>query len=191
MPISARTLPVVVRIRGAVADRGTLRILLRHCLDSEPHAPGTGLGLFLAGDRLVRRLNREWRGKDHSTDVLSFPAGDPPPLPPGADEPARLCLGEIVISVPRCREQAAEQGVDPGVELARLVIHGVLHLLGHDHEEPIPRARMQARERRLRAWAARRGIGPGMLRVSGALAPRRTAAGPTPGGPSAPKRGSA
>jgi probable rRNA maturation factor len=126
----------------------------------------------LAGDRLVRRLNREWRGKDRPTDVLSFPAGDPPPLPPGAEESSGPHLGEIVISVPRCREQAAEQGVDPGVELARLVIHGVLHLLGYDHEDTMDRVRMQARERRLRAWAAESGIGPGMLTV-----PDRVAAG--------------
>jgi probable rRNA maturation factor len=130
---------------------------------------------------MVRRLNREWRGKDRPTDVLSFPAGDPPPLPPGADDPARLQLGEIVISLPRCREQAAEQGVDPGVELARLVIHGVLHLLGHDHEEAGERARMQARERRLRAWAAQHGIGPGMLRMTGSAAAGRAPRGLPPG----------
>lgn len=183
MPTSAKTLPVAVRTRGAGADRGALRVLLRRCLDSGAASPGTGLGLVLAGDRLVRRLNREWRGKDRPTDVLSFPAGDPPPLPPGADESARLHLGEIVISVPRCREQAAAQGVDPGVELVRLVVHGVLHLLGHDHEEAGERARMQARERRLRAWAAEAGIGPGLLPACGPAAagrasrPHRT---PTP-----------
>jgi rRNA maturation RNase YbeY len=167
MPTSARTLPVAVRTRGAAADRGALRVLMRRCLDSGNAAPGTGLSLVLAGDRLVRRLNREWRGKDRPTDVLSFPAGDPPPLPPGLEESSNSSLGEIVISVPRCREQAAEQGVDPGVELARLVIHGALHLLGHDHEEAKDRLRMQARERTLRAWAARRGIGPGLLPVPG------------------------
>jgi probable rRNA maturation factor len=166
MPTSARALPVAVRTRGAVADRGALRALVRRCLLSGGTAPGAGLGLVLAGDRLVRRLNREWRGTDRTTDVLSFPAGDPPPLPPGAEEPACLHLGDIVISVPRCRRQASEQGVDPGVELARLVIHGVLHLLGHDHEAAAERMRMHARERTLRAWAAREGIGPGMLRES-------------------------
>ena len=170
MPTSAKALPVAVRTRGAAADRGALRALLRRCLDSGHAAPGTGLGLVLAGDRLVRRLNREWRGKDRPTDVLSFPAGDPPPLPVGAEEAAGLHLGEIVISLPRCREQAAAQGVDPGVELARLVIHGVLHLLGYDHEGARERARMQARERKLRAWAAGSGIGPGMLRVPGPVA---------------------
>ena len=167
MPISARILPVAVRTRGVAADRGALRVLLRRCLDSGNATPGTGLGLVLAGDRLVRRLNREWRGLDCSTDVLSFPAGDPPPLPPGAEESPGPYLGEIVISVARCREQAAKQGVDPGVELARLVIHGVLHLSGYDHEEVTERGRMQSRERKLRAWAAGNGIGPGMLIVPG------------------------
>jgi probable rRNA maturation factor len=120
--------------------------------------------VILASDRLVRELNRDWRGKDTTTDVLSFPAGDPPPLPSGAEESAVRHLGEIVVSVPRCRAQAQEQGVDPGVELVRLVIHGLLHLLGHDHEKPAERARMQARERVLRRWASSRGLGPGMLR---------------------------
>jgi probable rRNA maturation factor len=128
----------------------------------------------LAGDRLVRRLNREWRGKDRTTDVLSFPAGDPPPLPPGGEESSGPYLGEIVISVPRCREQAATQGVDPGVELVRLVIHGVLHLLGCGHEDAKDRVRMQVRERKLRVWAARGGIGPGMLRAPGPVAAGRT-----------------
>ena len=174
MPSSARNLPVAVRTRGAVADRGALRVLLRRCLDSGATASGTGLGLVLAGDRLVRRLNREWRGKDYPTDVLSFPAGDPPPLPPGAEPSPGPYLGEIVISVPRCREQAAKQGVDPGVELARLVIHGALHLLGYDHNDTTDRVRMQARERKLRAWAAESGIGPGMLMLPGLAAAGRT-----------------
>jgi probable rRNA maturation factor len=137
----------------------------------------------LAGDRLVRRLNHEWRGKDRPTDVLSFPAGDLPPLPPGAEESVPSYLGEIVISVPRCREQAAMQGVDPGVELARLVIHGVLHLLGYDHEGGGERVRMQARERKLRAWAAGSGIGPGMLLVPGPVAAGRTSRSLRPGPP--------
>ena len=183
MPTSARTLPVAVRTRGAAADRGALRVLLRCCLDSGHTVPGTGLGLVLAGDRLVRRLNREWRGKDRPTDVLSFPAGDPPPLPPGAEESSGPYLGEIVISVPRCREQAAMQGVDPGVELARLVIHGVLHLLGYDHGDVMERVRMQARERKLRAWAAGSGIGPGMLRMPGPVAAGATSRSLLPGTP--------
>lgn len=175
MPTSAKTLPVAVRTRGAVADRGALRVLVRRCLTSGGAAPDAGLGLVLAGDRLVRRLNREWRGRDRFTDVLSFPAGDPPPLPPCARGAVRLDLGEIVISVPRCRVQAAEQGVDPGVELARLVIHGVLHLLGCDHETAAERARMQSRERALRAWATRERIGPGMLRESRPVSDARAA----------------
>jgi probable rRNA maturation factor len=179
MPTSESTLPVAVRIRGVGADRAALRVLLRHCLASEGAAPEVGVGLVLAGDRLVRRLNREWRGKDRTTDVLSFSAGDPPPLPDGADEAVRTHLGEMVISVPRCCEQAAERDVDPGVELVRLAVHGALHLLGHDHEAALERRRMQTRERSLREWAARRDIGPGLLRIAGstaslaASAPRR------------------
>jgi probable rRNA maturation factor len=189
MPTSASTLLVAVRIRGVGADRGALRELLRHCLDREGAAPDAGLGLVLAGDRLVRRLNREWRGKDRTTDVLSFPSGSPPPLPAGAEETSSRQLGEMVISVPRCVEQAAERAVSPGVELVRLVVHGTLHLLGHDHEAPAQRARMEARERSLRAWAARRGIGPGLLEFSRSASSRRPASSGRRRGAVGPRQG--
>jgi probable rRNA maturation factor len=154
--------------------------------------------VVLAGDRLVRRLNREWRGLDRTTDVLSFLYGLPPmrgargsgkPRPPSrrragitehtkvgaggddAEAPAggvcgveeEALIGEVIVSLPRCRAQAQERGVDAGVELARLLIHGVLHVLGHDHETAAERARMASPERTLRAWAGRQGIGPGLL----------------------------
>ncbi|MFN8548841.1 MAG: rRNA maturation RNase YbeY [Candidatus Eisenbacteria bacterium] len=132
--------------------------MINHGLDLERAPAGDGLGLVLAGDTLVRRLNREFRGKDTTTDVLSFSNG-PEPLDP--DEP-RL-LGEVIISVPQCLRQAREQAVPPGQELVRLVVHGLLHVLGHDHIEPKDRAVMVPKERRLRDWARRHGIGPRML----------------------------
>ncbi len=135
--------------------------LVNHGLDLE-HAPeGDGLGVILAGDRLVRQLNRDFRGKDQTTDVLSF-SNDAPDLDP--EEP-RL-LGEIIISVPQCERQARTQAVRPGKELVRLVVHGLLHVLGHDHIEPKDRAVMVPKERRLREWARRNGIGEELLRGS-------------------------
>jgi len=161
-----RPLPVARRSRAAVPDRTRLRLLVEHCLDAEGAAPETGLGVVLAGDRLQRRLNHAWRGIDRVTDVLSFPSGEEIPRPAGGEAEERLA-GEVVISLPQCLRQAAERGETPGREFVRLLVHGLLHCLGYDHERPADRARMTPRERRYRAWAERNGISAGILRVPG------------------------
>jgi probable rRNA maturation factor len=79
--------------------------------------------LVLAGDGLLRRLNREYRGKDRATDVLSFPG-------PGGEEG----LGDVVISVPAAARNARRQGHGVPRELDILALHGFLHVLGYDHE---------------------------------------------------------
>lgn len=89
-------------------------------------APGfDSLGVRFAGDRAVRRMNRDFRGKDKPTDVLSFP---------GEPSPEGRHLGDIVISIPTARRQAAERGASLEEEVRLLLLHGVLHCLGHDHE---------------------------------------------------------
>jgi probable rRNA maturation factor len=163
---SERPVPVALRSRLGRVEREPLRALVRHILDREGAPSVQGIGLILAGTRLVRRLNREWRGLDRPTDVLSFSFGDSMPLPADAGETDAHLLGEIIICLPRCLVQAEERGMDPGVELVRLVVHGSLHLLRYDHEIPGDRARMQPKERSLRSWAAQRRIGPGLLRIT-------------------------
>lgn len=102
------------------------------------------LSLLLVSDAEMRRLNREWRGKDRPTDVLSFAQADGP-----GGAPAGL-LGDVVISLDTARRQAAEQAAPVAAELDRLLVHGVLHLLGYDHERSAAEARrMQRRERAL------------------------------------------
>ena len=131
------------------------------------------VSLLITGDETVRALNAEYRGLDEATDVLSFSAehpghwegeGDGPTdsrfrgndqsggndeedgefvLPPGLPQP----LGEIIVSWPQAQRQAEEHGVGPMQELAHLIIHGALHLVGYDHVEPEEAALMQARER--------------------------------------------
>ena len=100
---------------------------------------------MLAGDAAVRRLNREWRGVDKATDVLSFPADpDQPRLP---REPR--FLGDIVIATGVARRQAAAARHAYGTELKVLALHGLLHLLGYDHETDDGRMRrVEARLRR-------------------------------------------
>jgi probable rRNA maturation factor len=106
-------------------------------------APGAAAGtltVVVTTDRRIRTLNRTWRGLDTATDVLSFPAGDDP-------GPARH-LGDLVISRETAARQARDQGHSLGTELRVLALHGLLHLLGYDHERDS--GRMARIERRLR-----------------------------------------
>jgi probable rRNA maturation factor len=101
------------------------------------------LGLRFTSDRELRRLNRSYRGKDRATDVLSFPgdlSGSGALQTEGGggareDEPfGEAHLGDVAISVPTARRQAAAAGHSPERELRLLTLHGVLHCLGYDHE---------------------------------------------------------
>jgi probable rRNA maturation factor len=112
---------------------------------------GSTLSLSFVGDTAMRRLNRESRGKDRTTDVLSFPLLDATKTKArsrAGSSPERM-LGDIVISVDAAVRQAADYDARLEAELGRLMIHGLLHLLGHDHEEPGERVRMEREERRL------------------------------------------
>jgi probable rRNA maturation factor len=109
-------------------------------------------------DPAMRELNREHRGKDAPTDVLSFPMHDPDefdrtgptrPRTGAAEDGAERMLGDIVISVDTALRQAADYDAPLDREVRRLLIHAVLHLAGHDHMEPGERAVMEAEERRL------------------------------------------
>jgi len=105
---------------------------------------GCELSISLVGDHAIRRLNRTWRKKDKATDVLSFPAGD---LPKGTPGPKPL--GDVVISLDTAKRQAKEYERTLEAELARYLAHGLLHLLGHDHERPKDAQKMARAEERL------------------------------------------
>lgn len=98
----------------------------------------TELSLALVGDSEIRQLNAKYRKKDYATDVLSFPAAK------NLRGPIRL-LGDVVISVDRARAQAKERGCTLKEELTILLIHGILHLLGYDHERSAHDARVMGR----------------------------------------------
>ena len=103
------------------------------------------VGVRFAGDLTVRRLNRDFRGQDKTTDVLSFP---------GDESPEGRHLGDIVISVPTAERQAAGRGAVLEQEVKLLLLHGVLHCLGHDHETD--KGEMEKLEGRLRRrWLKR------------------------------------
>ncbi len=103
---------------------------------------GAELSILLAGDAQLRRLNRAWRAIDRATDVLSFPAAPDPRVPR---------LGDLAISLDTARRRARAEGRPSGAELDRYLAHGILHLLGFDHERPGPARRMAAVEERLLA----------------------------------------
>jgi probable rRNA maturation factor len=112
------------------------------------------LSIDLVGDRRMRRLNRVYRKKDRTTDVLAFPMREA--LVPHAASLTPEMLGDVVISVPTALRQAGEAGRSPDDELVSLLVHGVLHLCGYDHERSKREAaRMHRRERELL-----RAIGP-------------------------------
>jgi probable rRNA maturation factor len=109
-------------------------------------AAGAGTGevtVVLAGNALVHRLNRTYRGKDKPTNVLSFPSGAGPA---GAGPAPEQPLGDVVIALETTRAEARASGKSLADHLAHLVIHGVLHLLGHDHVRPGPARRMERLE---------------------------------------------
>jgi|SRR5688572_2793722 probable rRNA maturation factor len=145
--------PLVVEIvtSGGVRAPGLARWL-------ESVAPARARGavtIALVPDARIRALNRQFRRKDHPTDVLSFPAGEPG------------LLGDIVIALGVARRQAAEAGHAFGTELRVLALHGLLHLLGYDHEHD--EGQMARLEKRLRT---RGGLREGLIeRVPGPAAP--------------------
>ncbi len=133
-----------VRNVAAVAERAA-----QAALAAQHKAGRLELCLVLADDRAVRRLNRTWRGQNKPTNVLSFPAagagGLAPGLPPGEPVP----LGDVVIASGVTVAEAKAQGKAVDAHLAHLVVHGVLHLLGHDHERDAEAVRMEALETRI------------------------------------------
>lgn len=116
-------------------------------------------GVLLIGDRSMRRLNRQYRKKDRTTDVLAFSMREVPAPPPST------LIGDVVISIPTAAKQANQLGRSLDEELIALLVHGILHLCGYDHERSERDARrMRQRER----WVLRRlGRIPRLVRRNG------------------------
>jgi len=152
MPISVRS------PRNLAGLAPALRALVRAALASEGRSGGE-IGVALADDALLRALNRDYRGLDKATDVLSFGYDESGELMArgiaGSNDgaPARkgpgsrpIVHGDLVISMDRVREQARRFRVSEGQELARLIVHGALHLAGLDHRHDAERRAMRGRE---------------------------------------------
>jgi len=110
------------------------------------------LSLVLIGNREMQRLNAGYRRKDYPTDVLSFPVE--------GEMPAEISLlGEVIISVEKAAEQARERGRGVEKEMVTLLIHGIVHLMGYDHERSAKDARAMTKvEKRIQRQLCERGL---------------------------------
>lgn len=146
-------IPVTADIPGVGDERKAfIRKVIRTALAAEGVDFPCEVDVLLTNDARIHELNREQRGIDQPTDVLSFPAFDlrPGALPEPADaDPGSglVPLGDMVVSLERAAAQAKEYGHSNRRELAYLTVHSVLHLLGYDHLDEGPqKAQMRAKE---------------------------------------------
>jgi probable rRNA maturation factor len=142
---------VINRQRLVPIDRDRIADLARAALQALGRADSS-ITIAFVRDRLIRQLNRTYRGKDCATDVLSFPNGD------------SSYLGDVVIATDTAIRQAAESGLSLERELEELTLHGILHLCGYDHETD--RGQMNRLELKLRRSLLRKN------RASGAVLER-------------------
>ena len=134
-------------------DKRWLRRLVKESIAAHGVDAEVELSLLITDDATVRDLNKKYRGKDKTTDVLSFALeadkrGDAAAgfvMPPEE----MVHLGEVIVSYPKAAEQAAERNRAVEDELALLVVHGVLHLLGYDHDKPAREREMRSLEQRV------------------------------------------
>jgi len=130
-------------------ETGWLRSLAEQVLTLQGVGVEAELGLVIASQERVRELNRSYRGKDAPTDVLAFstlPSVEEPFILPSDGQ---LHLGEVIVSYPQAVIQAGEEGHSIKKEIATLITHGVLHLLGFEDETPELKKQMQAREQEI------------------------------------------
>lgn len=132
MEISVRNSQRSIRINRSKVERFLKKIILHLSKDySYPFLKNSEISILFVSDRRMRKLNLHYRGKDKSTDVLSFPQIDTDSWPLNSSP---LLLGDIVINLHQAKRQAIERGLNIYDEVYRLLIHGLLHLLGYDHE---------------------------------------------------------
>jgi probable rRNA maturation factor len=124
--------------QGIGFDEIRLASLARHTLAEEDVDEGAELSLLFVEPGHIKRLNKRFAGDDHATDVLAFPMMED-------DEEGSLMLGDVVICPQIAERNATELGHALEAELAALVIHGTLHLLGYDHQRDDDKEKMNAR----------------------------------------------
>ena len=132
--------------RGVPHSRSLNRWAQAACVKQLPRGDDElALTIRIVGAAESRRLNRTWRNKDKPTNVLSFP-GDPHPRGRATSPASGRELGDLAICAPVVAREAREQGKPAQAHWAHMVVHGVLHLLGYDHENDRDAEAMEARE---------------------------------------------
>lgn len=130
-----------------IPDDSAIRRWIRAALEGAGQGGAFEVSVRIVDADEMQALNREFRGKDRPTNVLSFPAGDLPGLPDG-ECPS---LGDLVVCAPVLQEEALAQGKLLAHHWAHILVHGSLHLLGYDHLAPADAQRMEALETRILA----------------------------------------
>ncbi len=135
-------MPVLVRsrLRRKLIFLPRIQTLAQRILAASG-VPAAELSLDLVGDRRIRRLNRQYRGRDYPTDVLAFPMRE-------SASPVSSLLGDVVISLHTAARQAEARGHSLDHEVVMLLIHGTLHLCGYNHERGAREARRMRRKER-------------------------------------------
>ena len=136
MPVFVRS-----RVRCVSIQEDHVRHLVKRLLSWVGEA-SSEISIELVGDRRMRRFNRDYRQHDRTTDVLAFACRE-------AGEPSSFMLGDIVVSVPMAIRQAESFKHSLNEELVRLLIHGLLHLVGYDHNRGDQEARLMRRKEQL------------------------------------------
>ncbi|PLX38067.1 MAG: rRNA maturation RNase YbeY [Hyphomicrobiales bacterium] len=134
--IEAAGWPDEARLEALIAQAASVAVDLA---DLEAH-PGSELSVVFTDDAAIRVLNRDYRGKDKATNVLSFP------LDVDEDGIAGPLIGDIILARETLEREAGEQGVTFEAHLTHLIVHGVLHLFGYDHETDDDAEEMEGRE---------------------------------------------
>lgn len=124
-------------------DRSILLHAAQLTLTSSNIPGQSNLTIVIGNDKLLQKLNHQYRQVDSPTDVLSFPSGE---IDPDTDAPY---LGDVIISLPRASEQASAENHPLADELQLLVVHGILHLLGYDHIRPGDKQKMQTAQNKI------------------------------------------
>lgn len=146
-----RRIPLRVNVSTPDGAAGASRGLAAWLASVAPARARGEVTIAIVSDRRMRILNRTFRGKDYATDVLSFAVGSRESGPGSrAELPA---LGDIVIAAGVAARQAREHGHTTSIEFKVLALHGLLHLIGYDHDAPDDNGRMARAEARLRARA--------------------------------------
>ncbi len=126
--------------QGVPLDEPLLAALARHVLEAEDVDDSAELSILFVGADHIRRLNARYAGDDYATDVLAFPMTEED------DDDDPLMVGDVVVCPEVARDNAAKAGTALDRELQTLVVHGILHLLGYDHQNDAQRAAMDKRQ---------------------------------------------